>query len=87
MKEWLVIGALAGLLWASQAWPQTNYRWSSIKKPGAYDTVVTGTNEAGWAIGRYAARQPGGAASAFRYQKGVFTPFAVPGREACCATW
>jgi hypothetical protein len=46
MKEWIVIGALAGLLWASQAWPQSSYRFSSIKQPGAVDTIATATNDA-----------------------------------------
>ena len=34
MKEWIVIGALVGLLCASQAWPQSQpYRYTVLAAP------------------------------------------------------
>jgi hypothetical protein len=81
MRAWIVLSTLVGVLCASQAWPQTNYRFSSIKKPGAFDTIATGTNDASWVVGVWSARSAPFTRSAFRYQKGIFTPFAVPGAE------
>jgi hypothetical protein len=79
VREWIVIAALVGLLCASQAWPQPSWRWSSIKKPGAFDTIASGTNDASWTVGVWSGRAAPFARSAFRYQKGQFISFGVPG--------
>jgi hypothetical protein len=62
--------------WLAEA---QGYHWTQVKIPGAFDTVAAATNDAGWVVGNWHGRDGNAAAGAFRYQKGTFLDFRVPG--------
>jgi hypothetical protein len=82
MREWIVIGALVGVLCASLAWSEEiKYRWSLVRKGGkeVNNTRATGTNDAAWFAGNWwGHKDPTNPGGAFRFQKGKFIPFTCP---------
>ena len=52
MREWIVIGALVGVLCASQAWPQGQpYTYTTLTAPDAAETHADGLNEYAEVVG------------------------------------
>jgi hypothetical protein len=73
------------LVLLSVGWAEAqSYRWSLVRvgEKEQFDTIATGTNDAGWIVGNYRGHTdmslPSGA---FRFAQGKFIEFTLPGAE------
>jgi hypothetical protein len=79
-RQWVVhlMAAAIMLGWLSGV-ASAQYHYSSIAKPGAFDTIATGLNDSGWSVGFWVGRDGDQSFGAFRHQKKMMIPFEVPG--------
>ncbi|HEX2275653.1 MAG TPA: hypothetical protein VHN13_00820 [Candidatus Tectomicrobia bacterium] len=73
------------LVLLSVGWAEAqSYQWSLVRfgEKGQFNTVATGTNDAGWIVGNYDGHaDPSLPRGAFRFSQGKFYDFQVPGAE------
>ncbi len=73
------------LVLLSVGWAEAqSYQWSLVRfgEKGQFNTVATGTNDAGWIVGNYDGNaDPSLPRGAFRFSQGKFYDFQVPGAE------